>query len=423
MTSEFDEAYVWVWLPDASAPVVAGRLHRTGEVLAFNYGRSYLDRDDAVPLYELELPLGPGRIIPPGGLEVAGCLRDAGPDAWGKRVVRHRLTSAASDPDLLTYLLASDSDRFGAIDFQRAPDEYVARTGSASLEDLLTVAEKVNAGEPIPESLAEAAMRGTSMGGARPKAVVLDGDRHLIAKFPLFTDPYNVVGAEAVAMELARRVGLDVAATTVVEVLGRQVLLVERFDREDGRRRRAVSALTILGLSEYPAGRYATYTGLADAIRMYFTEPRSSLRELFARIAFNMCVSNTDDHARNHAAFVDDAPGTVVLRLTPAYDIEPPPRTGDTAAQSMAYGPEGERETRLASLLEASAYYHLDADEARALIDDMVHTIAEQFDDAAEVVRLPRADREAMRGRQILHPSLAYGYEGQAARTIDHAVR
>jgi len=420
MTSEpLDEAFVWVWLPGSDAPDVAGRLWRDGDLLAFNYGRSYLERDEAVPLYAPELPLRPGRIDPVDALTVAGCIRDAGPDAWGQRVIRHRLADAQADADLLTYLLLSGSDRFGAIDFQRSPERYEPRTGHATLEQLLAVTEKVHAGEPLPDDLVDAAMHGTSLGGARPKAGIVDGGRHLIAKFPLGTDPHNVVGAEALAMELARRVGIDVAPTEVVEVSGRAVLLVERFDRGPaGVRRRAVSALTILGLGEYPDGRYATYTALADAVRRYFVEPKVTLRELFARIAFNMCVTNTDDHARNHAALVEDGPGGMHLRLAPAYDLEPRPRTGDTAAQAMPYGAAGQRLARFAHLVDAAAHYHLDADEARGIIDDMVATITDQYEDAAEVVGLPAADRDSMWRRQVLHESLVYGYDGRAASTI-----
>ncbi len=85
-----DEAYVWIWLPDATEPVVAGRIARDGNRLTFNYGRSYLDRDEAIPIYEPELPLRSGAIPPEAGLSMAGCLRDAAPDAWGRRVIVNR---------------------------------------------------------------------------------------------------------------------------------------------------------------------------------------------------------------------------------------------------------------------------------------------------------------------------------------------
>lgn len=124
MTSDPTEAFVWAWLPGASEPVAAGRLETSGEIVYFTYGRSYLDRLDAIPLYLPELPLRQGRIRPLDGLTVAGCICDAGPDAWGQRVILQRhsgyLTadSDTGDLSLLTYLLESGSDRIGALDFQ-----------------------------------------------------------------------------------------------------------------------------------------------------------------------------------------------------------------------------------------------------------------------------------------------------------------
>ena len=124
----------------------------------------------------------------------------------------------------------------------------------------------------------------------------------------------------------------------------RPTLLVERFDRPNQGdawrgRRRVVSALTVVGLNTFPGGRYATYDGLADQIRRSFAEPDATLRELFGRISFNILCGNTDDHGRNHAAFVDERG----LELTPAYDICPQARAGTNANQAMAYGREKQR--------------------------------------------------------------------------------
>jgi len=135
-------AFVWAWLPRATEPVVAGRLEAVGDVVVFNYGRSYLQRPGAIPLYLPELPLEPGRIRPLPGLQVAGCIKDAGPDAWGQRVIlaRHagRLTpdSDTAELGLITYLLESGSDRIGALDFQTSATDYTPRSSSASLEEL-----------------------------------------------------------------------------------------------------------------------------------------------------------------------------------------------------------------------------------------------------------------------------------------------
>jgi serine/threonine-protein kinase HipA len=153
------------------------------------------------------------------------------------------------------------------------------RIQHAALEELQTAAERLSAGEVLSPALAEALLRGTSIGGARPKALLYDDltGRRLIAKFEMASDPYPVVKAEAVAMDLARRVGLNVASTELIENRGKSVLLVDRFDRvpvAGGKvqRRMLVSALTLFGLDEM-AARYATYHGLAEMIRRRFTRP------------------------------------------------------------------------------------------------------------------------------------------------------
>jgi serine/threonine-protein kinase HipA len=411
--AEPGEAYVWVWLPGATTPVVAGLLETRGSIVTFTYGRSYLARPDAISLYEPELPLRAGRIEPRAGLSIASCIRDAGPDAWGQRVILARRTGSSTtgadtaDLDPMTYLLESGSDRIGGLDFQASPTEYVPRTETAPLAELQQAAAALQEGRPLPEPVATAFLRGTSVGGARPKVLLEDAGRHWIAKLSSTGDPYPVVKAEAVGMELARRVGLRVPATEVVRSLDRDVLLVERFDRpaESGQRRLLVSALTILGLDEMMA-RYATYPNLADAIRATFTDPDATLRELFCRIVFNVCIGNTDDHARNHAAFWDGRQ----LTLTPAYDLCPQPRSGEKAAQAMAVSRDGQRASQLQVCLDAAAEYHLDRAEAAAIIDQQLTVISEQWDDAAEAAQLTELERQQLWQRQILNPFIRYGY-------------
>ena len=401
------EVYVWVWLPGATEPVVAGRLEQLGGVVFFNYGRSYLARDNAISLYEPELPLRAGRIRPHPSLWVPGCITDAGPDSWGRRVILQQVTGhAGRDADLdelslLTYLLASGSDRIGGLDFQASATEYVPRVGGATLDELAEAAQRVQAGEPLSAELDAALLHGTSIGGARPKATLRQGDRQWIAKFSSSTDPYPVVLAEAVAMRLAVSVGLDVAHTDVTRVLGRDVLLVERFDRTSvpGERRIMVSALTMLQLDEM-MGRYATYPDFAEVIRTRFTDPAATLRELFSRIVFNICVGNTDDHARNHAAFWD---GTQ-LALTPAYDLCPQLRGGREVNQAMAIGPDGFRRSQLRGAISAAATYLLSPGEAQEIVQHIVDGIRREWTVASDAVGLTRAEREAMWERQILNP-------------------
>jgi len=412
-SSQRDIAYVWAWLPGATVPVVAGRLTQASEITFFTYGRSYLARPDATALYLPELPLERGGQRPIDGLRIAGCIDDAGPDAWGQRVILARMQgrissdSDTSDLSPITYLLESGSDRTGALDFQASPNEYVARVDSATLEEMASAADRLEAGEPFSPALDMALLHGSSIGGARPKVLLDDGDRKLIAKLSSRSDTYPVVKAEAVAMELARRAGLQAAPTEVIECLGHDVLLVERFDRTQvpGERRQFVSALTMLGLDEMMA-RYATYPDLADLIRARFEEPTRTLRELFARIVFNICVGNTDDHARNHAAFWNGS----TLQLTPAYDICPQPRSGTETNQAMAISRDGFRASQLRGCVDAAPIYALTPTGAREIIDHQLGLIHAEWDDAADAAQLTAAERQRLWGRQILNGYAIDGY-------------
>lgn len=305
----YGEAFVWIWLPNETEPVVAGRLTARDDILVFNYGKSYLARENAIAIYEPELPLKPGIQNPPAGLAMPGCIRDASPDAWGRRVIINRkmghkgANTDAARLDELTYLLDSGSDRIGALDFQRSARDYEPRlAGNASLEELLDSAERVEKGIPLSPDLDQALNHGTSIGGARPKALIEDGGRKYIAKFSSTTDLYNVVKAEFVAMRLAGLCGLNAAPVSLKRASNKDVLLIERFDRQPSgggwRRKCMVSALTLLGLSEMMA-RYASYQDLAEIVRHKFRDASGTLRELFGRIVFNILTGNTDDHARN----------------------------------------------------------------------------------------------------------------------------
>lgn len=403
------EAFVWVWLPGKTEPVVAGRLTDRGAVFTFTYGRSYLDRADAVPLYLPELPLRRGEIPPVSG-EMAGCLADAAPDAWGRRVIEHLRTGSSGDLSALDYLLASGSDRIGALDFQESATEYVPRLGDlAPLTELAEASERVEKGVPLSRALRRVLLNSASVGGARPKAILADGGRQVIAKFASATDTYPVVTAEYVAMELARSTGLDVARVRLDRVLGNAVLLVDRFDRgRAGTRRIMVSALTILQLHDADgmAGRYGTYTDLAHQIRARFTHPDRTLRELFSRITFNILVGNTDDHPRNHAAFWDGAR----LTLTPAYDICPQPRTGGEAAQAMAFGAGGDRLSQVARCVRHAGVYHLTTGQARDIVDRQIEIIHRDWNAVCDHATMPPVERERLWGRQILNPYALEGY-------------
>lgn len=409
------EAYVWCWLPGEVSPVVAGRIVRNARSgnHDFVYGRSYLNRSNAVSLFTPELPLVPGAQEPQEGLRLPSVLRDGAPDFWGRRVILdqvlgHRGADAEVDKlDELTYMLYSGSDRIGALDFQRSAVDYVPRGGNGSLPELLQAAELLEAGQRLPDNLSLALVNGTSIGGARPKALITEeGTPGWVAKFSSATDIRPVVRQEAASLALARYAGINVPASKVIRSMGKDVLLVQRFDRPgDGTRRMMVSGLTILQLDEMMA-RYATYPELVDRLQVLSAQPELVGPEIFERIAFNMTVSNTDDHARNHAAFWDGR----VLELTPAYDLDPQFRRGETAAQAMAYGADGERASNLALLLKSAGRYGLTPAEARERIDRIVQTIHDRFHDAAEEGKLTTHQRDAMWKVQILNPACLYDY-------------
>lgn len=412
--SNYKEAFVWIWLPKATEPVVAGRLEQDGDNLEFTYGKSYLNRKDAIPIYEPELPLKSGILPLLNGLSAPNCIRDGAPDSWGQRVIINRMTGlkgkAASEVELslLTYLMESGSDRIGALDFQASPTKYVPRQSSAAtLEELMESAKKVEEGVPLTPELDQAIFHGSAIGGARPKALIDGVEVKYIAKFSASNDSYSVVKAEFIAMRLAHLAGLNVASVKMVEAAHKDVLLIERFDRVDtmdGWHRKAIiSALTIFELDEMMA-RYASYEKFAEIIRLRFTAPKDTLKELYGRMVFNILCGNTDDHARNHAAFWDGK----TLTLTPAYDICPQGRAGGEASQAISIV-EGQNLSKLSTCVEAAPQFHLSEEEARAIIAHQKSVIEDNWDAVCAEANLNEVDRTLFWHRQFLNP---YAFEG-----------
>ena len=418
--SRYSEAFVWIWLPGATEPVVAGKLTADGDYLVFNYGKSYLERKNAISIYDAELPLKAGALPLLSGLSMPGCIRDAAPDAWGRRVLINRkfgLKGADADSaklDELTYLLESGSDRIGALDFQLSATEYVPRSSvNVTLDELLQSADRVEKGVPLTAELDQALHHGSSIGGARPKALIEDGDTKYIAKFSSSTDLYNVVKVEFISMRLASLVGLNVALVSLTKSSNKDILLIERFDRintlQGWQRKSMVSALTLLGLDEMMA-RYANYQDLAEIIRHKFTETSTTLKELFSRLVFNILSGNTDDHARNHAAFWDGH----MLTLTPAYDICPQARAGNEASQAMLISGDN-RMSRISACLEAAHHFLLSEKEATAIVGHQISAIGENWSAVCEEADLTKTDRTLLWGRQFLNSFAFYGLEGDFA--------
>ncbi len=409
----FNEAYVWVWLPNEVDPVVAGKLEADGDNLLFNYGQSYLQRLNdgigAISIYDAELPLKAGVLPLLDGLSMPGCIRDGAPDAWGRRVIiNKRLGLKGSNTDTtllneLTYLLESGSDRIGALDFQRSASEYAPRGASnITLEELMNSAERVERGIALTPELDMALYHGSAIGGTRPKALVESDDRKYIAKFSSTTDIYSVVKAEFIAMRLAKLVGLDVATVKLETVLNKDVLLIERFDRQNTEqgwtRQSIVSALTLFELDDIMA-RYASYETLAEIIRYRFTDPKKTLKELFARLTFNILCGNTDDHARNHAAFWDGQE----LSLTPAYDICPQSRSGNEASQAMMIS-GNHNLSQLKVCVEAAHIFLLSQQEANLIVKEQVEVIQMNWDVVCDEAKLSSIDKKLFWKRQFLNP-------------------
>ncbi len=422
MTSKGNnEAFVWIWLPGETQPVVAGKLESDGDLVHFNYGKSYLERigtaTPAISIYEPELPLRPGDLPLFNGLQMPSSIRDAAPDAWGRRVIINKtLGRKGKDVDTadlgeITYLLESGSDRIGALDFQLSPSEYVPRSPTnVSLEELLESVERVEKGVLLTTELDQALFHGSSIGGARPKALIEDQGIKYIAKFSSSSDVYSVVRAEYIAMRLAELAGLNVAPVKMVQAAGKDVLLIERFDRTHiagGWTRKAmISALTMFGLNDMTA-RYASYEDLAEIIRYRFVNPKDALREMFSRLVFNILCGNTDDHARNHAAFWDGHE----LMLTPAYDICPQGRAGNEASQAMRIVGDNNL-SQLKLCMEVSHRFLLSEDDAKEVLMKIENVIRKCWKDVCEQAQLTDVDNKLLWGRQFLNQFSFEGLDG-----------
>ena len=393
MTSEAPgECFVCITLPGETEPVTAGRfalsVDRRGVPEGrFVYGRSYLERPNAVALDPVELKLAPRTYATASMGGVFGALRDACPDYWGRRVIQRHLGKA--QPSEMDYLLYSPDDRAGALGFglnQTPPAPKRSFNRTLDLATVQAIADAIVADEDQPaaggggDAVADAdhdqveklMVIGTSMGGARPKAVVEDDDGLWIAKFNRPDDAWNNARVEHAMLTLARACGLVTAESRVVDVAGRDVLLVKRFDRERTdagyRRARMVSALTLLRAEDtYQSRDKWSYVLLAEELRRVCAEPRQSTAELFRRMCFNALISNVDDHPRNHAVLARATDWS----LSPAYDLTPAvPVSPARRDLAMACGDAG-RFANAENLLSQSARFLLDPDEARALVDAM----------------------------------------------------
>ncbi|MET0218349.1 MAG: HipA domain-containing protein [Burkholderiales bacterium] len=400
MTSEAPtECFVYITLPGQIEPVTAGRFllstdRRGVPEGRFVYGRSYLERPNAVALDPVELKLAPRTYATAALGGVFGALRDASPDYWGRRVIQRYLGKA--QPGEMDYLLCSPDDRAGALGFglkQTPPAPKRTFNQSLELAKLQAIADAILNEDGPPAAAAGAAadhhddhpaaaddhdqveklmMIGTSMGGARPKAVVEDEDGLWVAKFNCPDDAWNNARVEHAMLTLARSCGLTTAKSRVVDVAGRDVLLVKRFDREKTEsgylRTRMVSALTLLRAEDtYHSRDKWSYVLLAEEVRRVCAEPAQNAGELFRRMCFNALISNVDDHPRNHAVIAKASD----WKLSPAYDLTPAvPISQERRDLAMECGDAG-RFANAGNLLSQSARFLLKRDEAIGIIEAM----------------------------------------------------
>lgn len=380
------ECFVHIQLPGTTTVVPCGRFVTTGDgrtpgVGRFVYGRTYRERPHAVPLdpYHLPLSISTAETTDYGG--IFGALRDASPDAWGRRLIEASL----GRPDLteVDYLLHAGQEHVGALTFGLSadpPPPVRQFNRVVDLGELLGAADAILQQMDTPQALDSALARlleapGTTMGGARPKSMVAADGRLWLAKFPHPSDRWNVAAVEAGMLRLARRCGIPTPDTRVIAVGDRSVLLVDRFDRnhrpdvaDDYVRHRVLSAATVLRADDGGTDRARwSYLELADELRRYSADPGADKADLFRRMVFNALVSNTDDHPRNHALVAR----TADFRLAPAYDLTPAPRRGSHEVHlAMRCGPAG-TVARRQNMVAASGTFGLTRDEATAIVDHM----------------------------------------------------
>lgn len=355
MTSDRDAKapplWTWIYLPGQAQPVLCGRFDRAitaaGPVGSFTYGRSYLARRDALPVDPVALPLRDRQFDTPYLHGWFSILLDAGPDAWGRRLIDR----SVGPQDERGYLLQARGHPVGALAFSESRDTPPApshATTPLTFAATLELHAKVEAGEPLSDVETSQLMGDAGSGGARPKLTLEDEGTLWLVKGVSIKDSQELTPvpcAEAALLTLAERCRIRVPRHKVRQLGGNPVLLVERFDRYPltggsfGRWRYA-SAQTLFW-STPEAARYSyqgSYERLAELLRVWERSPAESVRELYRRVVFNALVGNTDDHDKNHGV-VANAAGDFVM--APAFDLTISATLGKRNLLAMPFGNEG----------------------------------------------------------------------------------
>lgn len=383
MTSE-RQAYVYIQLPGTLETVPAALLKVQTlpdgtEIGRFRYGDRYLQRPDAVALDPFRLPLARTVFEFTQLKGIPGAVRDASPDAWGRRVIEHTLQRSAADLQEIDYLLHGPQDGAGCLSFGLKVDPPAPRrtyNRTHQLAELIAATQAIEDGRPVAAHLLEQLDPGTSMGGARPKATIEDAQSLWLGKFPARDDRFNLQRVEFATLDLARRCGLNVAQARLQAVGASDVLMVQRFDREHTNqgylRFGLVSGLTVLDCGDSHLDRERwSYPLLADNLRRWSDKPEADCTELFRRMVFNAAVTNNDDHPRNHA-LLHRQKG---WRLSPAYDLVPSPVVSlERRDLALSIGDHG-RTASIYNLISLAGRFGLSVADARAEINRLVDVV------------------------------------------------
>jgi len=402
------ETEVLVYVDITGTPYLAGRLwarvRKGRESATFEYDPGWLEYANRFSL-EPTLTLGPGPFHTTSGKPLFGTIGDSAPDRWGRvlmrRAERRRAERAGGTPRTLMesdYLLMVDDEaRQGALRFARQErGPFLAEHQAARIPPLIDLPQLLSATEHVvgntdsDEDLRLLLAPGSSLGGARPKASVRDRDGHLaIAKFPHQDDEIKTVLWEAVALRLAEKAGIPVPDWRVEHVVNKPVLLLRRFDRVQGQRIPFLSAMSMLGASDNESRSYLEFV---DALRRYGASPKQDMHALWRRIVFNILISNTDDHLRNHAFLYTGPDG---WRLAPAYDLNPVPTDIKPRVLTTAIDlDDGSASLDLA--MSVVGYFELDEGKARMIAAEVGRAVATWREEAARMgLRQAEIDRMA----------------------------
>jgi serine/threonine-protein kinase HipA len=378
---------------------------RGKETILFEYDAEWLQAADRFAL-EPALPLTRGSFAPPTGQTIHGSVGDSAPDTWGRRLMQRaerrlaeregRAVRTLMESDYL--LGVADETRLGALRFRPAGEvDFLARPRSGvpalvELGRLLQSTERLLRDEETDDDLQLLFAPGSSLGGARPKASVIDQHGRLaIAKFPKETDDYSIETWEEIALRLAARAGITTPDHELIQVAGKAVLLSRRFDRVGDRRIPFLSAMAMLGAKD---GEGGSYPEVVDALGTHGAQAKQDAHALYRRVAFNVLASNLDDHLRNHGFLRQGKAGWT---LSPAYDLNPVP--ADIKARVLTTNIDLNEGTCSLELLEsASEYFALTLPKARSIIKEVAvatatwRTVAKKVGArAAEINRMASA--------------------------------